>query len=107
MEVFKSIVWEYRFILILAAALGTFGITEWNSFKAKAYAIMLQAKSLAKDKVLKSGDEQVNWVIKKLYETLPKTWTNLVSEERMRKIIYNLYYKAKDYLDDGEMNNSN
>ncbi|MCM8711266.1 hypothetical protein M2651_09510 [Clostridium sp. SYSU_GA19001] len=107
METIKSFIWEYRFVLVIAAALGSYAFAEWNGFKAKSYALMLQAKSLAKDAVLKSGDEQVEWVIKKSYQILPKRWTILISEELMRKVVFFLYHKAKDYLDDGEINNSN
>lgn len=67
---------------------------------------MLQAKRLAKDAVLKSGDEQVEWVIKKAYQFLPKSITVFISEDMMRKIVKYLYDKAKDYIDDGQFNNS-
>lgn len=102
----KALLWEYRFIIIVAIAIALYAMVAWNDFKAKAYALMLQAKRLAKDAVLKSGDEQVEWVIKKAYQFLPKSITVFISEDMMRKIVKYLYDKAKDYIDDGQFNNS-
>lgn len=98
--------WEYRFIFIAMFVIVFYAIFEWQNFKIKAYTLMLQAKSLAKDAILKSGDEQAEWVVKKAYLILPKKWRIFLSEERMRSIIYYLYHKAKDYLDDGKINGS-
>jgi hypothetical protein len=67
---------------------------------------MLQAKRLAKDAVLKSGQEQVEWVVNKARLFLPKSVMLFISEERLRKIIDYLYHKSKDYLDDGKINDS-
>lgn len=106
MEVLKNFLWEWRFIIIIGLAVAIYAVLEWQRFKVKAYALMLQAKSLAKDAILKSGDQQAEWVVKKAYQFLPKPWTAFISEERMRKIVYYLYHKAKDYLDDGNLNNS-
>lgn len=106
MEMIKSLIWEYRYVLLVLLAVLFYAIFEWQRFKAQSYALMLQAKRLAKDTVLKSGNEQVDWIVNKAYQFLPKTWTVFISKERMRKIVYYLYHKAKDYLDDGEVNNS-
>lgn len=105
-EQILSIVWEWRFVIVLVAAIVTFALAEWNSFKAISYGVMLQAKSLAKDAILKSGKEQEEWVIKKLYQLLPKSLVTFISEDLMRKIVHYLYIKAKDYLDDEKLNNS-
>ena len=67
---------------------------------------MLQAKDKAKDLILKSGQQQEDWVIDKAYIFLPKKITAFINRERMRKIIHYLYLKAKDLLDDGKLNNS-
>lgn len=101
-----SMIWEYRFIIIILIAIVLYALLEWNSFKSKAYALMLQAKRMAKDAVLKSGDEQIEWVIKKAYQFLPRHITIFISEDVMRKIIKYLYSKLKDYVDDGKLNNS-
>jgi len=102
----KQLIWEYRFLVIVVVAITLFALLEWQKFKAISYGLMLQAKGLAKDAVLKSGDQQEEWVVKKAYQWLPKKFTIFISEEMMRKIVHYLYHKAKDYLDDGELNNS-
>jgi hypothetical protein len=102
----KQIMWDYRFILILVAAAALFAIFEWQRAKTIAYGLMLQAKSLAKDAVLKSGDAQMEWVVKKAFQFLPKSITIFISEDNMKKMVHYLYRKAKDYLDDGKINNS-
>jgi hypothetical protein len=93
-------------VLLVVLAVIFYAIFEWQRFKVKAHALMLQAKSLAKDAILKSVDQQTEWVVKKAYQLLPKTWTIFISEERMSKIVFYLYHKAKDYLEDGKVNNS-
>jgi hypothetical protein len=106
MEFLKGFVWEYRFILILILAMVLFCVFEWQKAKTIAYALMLQAKSLAKDAVLKSGAQQEEWVVRKTYQFLPKSLTIFLNEDRMRTLVHYLYHKAKDCLDDGKMNNS-
>ena len=97
---------EYRFIILVIVAVIIYAIFEWQRFKTKAYALMLQAKGMAKDLVLKSGAQQEEWVIKKAYQFLPKSFTIFLSESRMKQLIHYLYVKAKDYVDDGKLNNS-
>lgn len=106
MNEFLSIVYEWRFIIILVAALGLFALLEWEKFKAQAFKAMLVAKKMAKDKVLSSGKEQEEWVVKKLNEILPKSWLVFLSEDRIRNLVQYLYKKSKDLIDDGELNNS-
>lgn len=98
--------WDYRFLIIVGCMFILYALFEWQSFKTHCYALMLQAKRYAKDEFLKSGDEQVEWVIKRLYQLLPKSFTIFISENLMRKIIKYLYDKLKDYMDDGSINNS-
>ncbi|KPU42686.1 hypothetical protein OXPF_37400 [Oxobacter pfennigii] len=102
----KEFLWEFRFFIVIIFALSLYALFAWQDFKTKAYALMLQAKSLAKDAVLKSGDQQAEWVVKKAYQFLPKSITIFLSEETMYKIVKTLYDKAKDYLDDGKLNSS-
>jgi hypothetical protein len=97
---------EYRFVILVVLATILYAALECQKFKTSAYALMLQAKRMAKDEVLKSGDEQVEWIIKRSYQFLPKKLTIFISEERMRNIIRYLYAKLKDLVDDGEKNNS-
>jgi len=91
-------------VLVLAVVL--FALMEWQKFKAIVHGIMLQAKSMAKDLVLKSGQEQEDWVVVQAYKYLPKWATIFISNAVMHKIVHYLYHKAKDYLDDRKINNS-
>lgn len=106
MENITKLLWDYRFIIVLALSVALYTILEWQKFKTVSYGVMLQAKSLAKDKILQSGKQQEEWVVKKLYQFLPKKFTSFISEDNMRKIVHYLYSKGKDYLDDGKLNNS-
>lgn len=101
-----SILWEWRFVIIVAVAFLLFCLLEWNKAKSILYGIMLQAKRLAKDAVLNSGQEQEEWVVKKAYQFLPAVFKLFLSEELMQKLIHWLYHAAKDYLDDGKLNDS-
>lgn len=101
-----KIIWEYRFIILVVLAVILYAALEWQKFKIEAYALMLQAKSLAKDAILKSGHQQEEWVIKKAYQFLPRKITLFISEQRMKTIVHYLYFRAKDSVDDGEINNS-
>jgi hypothetical protein len=101
-----NLIWEYRFVILIIVAIALYAFLEWEKFKVQAYAIMLQAKRQAKDKILKSGDEQIDWVVRKAYQFLPKRFTIFISEKNMRWIVHKLYHVAKDYLDDEQLNNS-
>ena len=101
-----KILFEYRFILLVVLATILYAALEWQKFKTNAYALMLQAKSLAKDAILKSGHQQEEWVIKKAYQFMPRKVTMFISEQRMKVIVHYLYIRAKDLVDDGEINSS-
>ena len=100
-----NILWEYRYIILWAVIVVLYALTEWNGFKAKVTALMLDAKKLAKDGVLKDGEQQVEWIILQAYQKLPKRY-QLLNQDTMKKIIKWLYSKAMDYIDDGQLNNS-
>jgi len=106
MELLKSFVWEFRFVLIVILAVVLFCVFEWQKAKTITYALMLQAKSLAKDAVLKSGKQQEEWVVNKAFQFLPSGLTLVLNRERMQKLVHYLYVKGKDYADDGKINNS-
>lgn len=102
----KELLFEYRFIIVVAIAAFFFALFEWEKFKGILYRLMLRAKSMAKDAILKSGGAQEEWVLQKAYIYLPKWITMFIPQEVMRKIIKYLYDIAKDYLDDGKLNKS-
>ena len=107
MSAVTSFLWEYRFvILIVVAVILFFILLGWQKTKVLLYQLMLQAKRMAKDAVLKSGQQQEEWVVKKALQLLPLSLRLFLSEDTVRKIVRWLYQKAKDYADDGQLNNS-
>ena len=56
-------IFEYKFIIMLVLAVILYAALEWQKFKTILFALMLQAKDKAKDYVLKSGEQQENWVV--------------------------------------------
>lgn len=101
-----NLIWEFRYILVCVFGLVIFALFEWERFKSIAYKTMLQAKNLAKDAVLLSGQEQEDWVVDKLYLVMPISFRVLANRDFLRKIVKSVYNKAKDYLDDGKINGS-
>lgn len=101
-----KILFEYRFIIAFALCVVVFALFEWEKTKGIIGHLMLTAKSLAKDAILKSGEAQENWVLERTYMYLPKWITMFIPKEVMRKLIQYLYHMAKDYLDDGKVNGS-
>lgn len=106
MERLLELAFEFRFIIASVIAVIIFALFETEKFKVKATSLMLTAKSLAKDAVLTSGEEQEDWVVTKLYIILPKAVTVFIPEHVMRTVVRKLYNTAKDYMDDGVINNS-
>lgn len=107
MEVLKSILWEYRFIILWILSVIILCLTmgrEWT--KAKAYSLMLLAKQKAKEGFLKTGRQQEDFVVHALYLLLMKLKIPFITEEGLRPFIHRLYSKAMDYVDDGYINNS-
>lgn len=104
MSVILAFLWEWRFVIVVVIAGILFVITHWESTKAKLYALMLQAKSLAKDEVLKSGKEQEDWVILQIVKYIP--YAKFIPDAVLRKVVHYLYIQGKDYLDDGKLNGS-
>lgn len=106
-ELIKAPLWEWRYVIVFMIFMVLFA---WTHFKGKAYKYMMLAKSLAKDAVLKSGAEQEQWVVDTLFKLLPKSLQLIAPQDQfnylMRIIIHRLYVKAKDYLDNGVIDNS-
>ena len=101
-----ELLWEWRFVVVFIVAFILWAILEWEKAKSILYALMLQAKRKAKDAILKSGQEQEEWVVRKALQFLPLSLKIFLSEDNIRKIVKWLYQKAKDWLDDGKLNNS-
>lgn len=107
MSAVLSVLWEYRFVIMIAVfVVFFFVLLGWHRTKVLLYQLMLQAKRMAKDAILKSGQQQEEWVVKKAMQHLPLSLRIFLSEDTIRKIVKWLYQKAKDYADDGQLNNS-
>jgi hypothetical protein len=101
-----QLLWEFGSVILLIAAAIIFGILQWQKAKITLYALMLEAKSLAKELVLKSAKEEEDWVVDKAYEFLPKIVSIQMSEEAMRNMINKLYSKSKYYSEIGNIKNN-
>lgn len=101
-----EMLFEFRYVLAFLVGFVFFALFEWEKTRRIIGNLMLTAKSLAKDAVLNSGRDQEDWVLIKAYQYLPKWITMFIPKEVMRRLIRYLYHMAKDYLDDGTINNS-
>lgn len=102
----KELIWEYRYVILLAIGAILYTVLEWGNVKGKILNAIVAAKDLAKDKVLHGGKAQEDWVVSRVYLLLPTRVKLFLSEELLRKIIRYLYQKSMDLLDDGKVNNS-
>lgn len=102
----KEFLFEYRYLLIALIGIIIYSISEWNNVKSIVYNVMLRAKDLAKDEILKGGKAQEDWVVNKLMLILPTRIKLFISEDLIRLIVKNLYATGIDLLDDGKLNNS-
>jgi hypothetical protein len=101
-----SILWEWRFVIILVVAVGLYCFLQWEKAKRIIYAGIAQAKRYAKDQVLKNGAQQEEYVVKLMLQRLPLSFRLLFSEDQIRKTVKWLYNKLGDYIDDGVLNES-
>lgn len=101
-----SVLWEWRFVIVSILAGVFYLLKDWNKAKSDLYNAMLQAKRKAKDGILKSGQEQEEWVVNFALEKLPTRWVAALGRENTRKLIKWLYQKGMDILDDGKIDNS-
>ena len=94
--------WQY--IVMIGVIITLFGLLQCMWFRQRAYALMLQAKRMAKDEILKSGDEQEQWVTDML-QAVPF----LIVVPRSVKLmsVRYLYKIAKDLCDNGQLDGSN
>lgn len=106
MEKLLSIIWEWRFIIILLVAAVLYCCFEWEKAKRIIYAGIAQAKRYAKDQILKNGAQQEEYVFKLMLQRLPLALRLFLGETLIRKIVKWLYSKLADYIDDGILNES-
>ncbi len=106
LETILSYLWEFRFVIMVIAFSVFFFIFEREMAISTLYALMLQAKRMAKDLILTSGKEQEDWVVDKAKLFLPKPVLLFLPDARLRAFVRILFAKLKDQFDDGEVNNS-
>lgn len=105
-------IFNYGWLIILALVFA-FGI--YRVYKAKgkeaalqklreqAYKLMLAAE---KRYGQGTGNFKFNYVVEKLYPRLPRSMLKILSKEDVEVYVQEWYNKAKDYLDNGENDNS-
>lgn len=106
MDKIVSILWEWRFVIILLIVAVNFCMFQWEKAKGIIYAGIAQAKRYAKDQVLKSGKQQEEYVVKLMLQRLPLSLRIFLGEDLIRKIVQWLYNQLGDYIDDGALNQS-
>ncbi len=109
MDIANEILLQNWFVILIAAAFVAYVIhliltKQWTKLREQAYALMLSAEKLYGDD---AGKEKFEAVFEKLYFVLIPAWLRpFVTEDIMRKKLQEWYDFAKDFLDDGEVNNS-
>jgi hypothetical protein len=99
-----TLVDNWQYIVMIGAILVLFGLMQWNWFRQRAYALMVQAKRMAIDEVLKSGDEQEQWVVDAL-QAIPILLP--IPRSVKLQVVRYLYKIAKDLCDNGQLDGSN
>lgn len=107
-----TIVYEYKWLigLLLAGGIYTYFYHKRNGtqktldlYRQVAYQLMLVA-----EKRLFSGQDKLNYVVNGMYTLLPDKLSYFVTQEELMEWIQTLYDDfVMDFLDDGELNDSN
>lgn len=93
----------YNTIIGLGLIIVLLGLSQWNWFRQRAYALMLQGKRMAKCEILKSGEEQEQWVTDML-QAIP--WLLPIPRNVKLVLVKYLYRVAKDLCDNSVIDNS-
>lgn len=93
--------WQY--VVAGGVFLMLLGLWQWNWFRQRAYALMVQAKRMARDEILKSGAEQEQWVVDAL-QAVP--FLIVVPRSVKLMAVRYLYKIAKDLCDNGQLDGS-
>ena len=108
-----KLLFEYGWILI---AVILFGLYLWNIYqksgwgavltdlRMKAYALMLAVENKYSDD---EGTLKFRIVLDAIYGLFPESLKKFVSKELFAIMLQKWYEQAKDFLDDGMMNDSN
>ena len=76
---------------------------QWANLREFAYQLMLSAEKVYD---ANQGKEKFEVVFNMLYKYIPIWLTGILTEEKIKAQLQIWYDKAKDWLDDGEINNS-
>lgn len=76
---------------------------KWVELRDFAYALMLSAERLYNDC---QGKEKFEVVFREVYNLIPVWLQKLIPPESIREKLQEWYDTAKDYLDDGFINNT-
>lgn len=76
---------------------------QWTKVREFAYKSMLLAERTFGDE---NGKIKFDFVVRIVYKNLPVWLKPFIKEEDIRKLIQRWYDKAKDFLDDGMLNES-
>jgi Mg2+ and Co2+ transporter CorA len=90
-------------VLCLAGIVYLAVTRQWEKLRGIAYALMLQAERVFSDG---EGKKKFDAVFDKLYLDLIPAWLRVfVPPDELRRKLQEWYDLAKDYLDDGVINN--
>lgn len=91
-------------ILIIAGYIIYLAIMKkWKELREFAYAMMLSAERLYRDY---QGKEKFEAVFRQVYDLIPVWLQRFIPPESIKEKLQEWYDIAKDYLDDGFINNS-
>lgn len=90
-------------ISIIAYVLYLTITNQWTKVREFAYQLMLLAERVFGED---DGKIKYDFVVRIVYKNLPVWLKPFVKEENIRKLIQIWYNKAKDFLDDGQFNDS-
>lgn len=92
-------------IIAIFAYIAFLALTKrWTKLREMAYAMMLQAERVYLDE---QGKEKFEAVFSRMYEDYLPNWIKaFVPETILREYLQDWYNKAKDYLDNGALDNS-
>ncbi len=76
---------------------------KWNKIRELAYKLMLLAERSFKDT---EGRVKFDFVVRVVYKNIPGWMKIFVKEEDILQLTQKWYNYAKDFLDDGQINNS-
>lgn len=91
------------FLVLIVYAIYLTVTRQWTSVRELAYQLMLLAERNLKDQ---EGKIKFDFVVVMVYRSLPGWMKIFIKEDDISELVQTWYDKAKDFLDDGQINNS-